>query len=182
MSNHQWSQCDALPIRDLPDSSTGAATEGQDKVNCRAFVENAHRLKMQKNCFLCRVHHGKVTNVFSSAGQLAEKLPCRSPPHRSFLVEVGRRSAGGPARQKRELCLRGCRGREHGCGASSVLRVNYGGKGHREIRRRAGRSSFWKPRSSTSEGSVSRNRKFWFAITGCINHQGPEHEVFIFSY
>jgi len=48
MSNLEWSQCDASLIRDFPDSKTGAAREGRDKVNCHAFVQTAHRQKMQK--------------------------------------------------------------------------------------------------------------------------------------
>ena len=107
MSNLEWSQCDARPIRDLPDSRIGAGTEEQDKVNCHHFVQNAHRQQMQRNCFRCSVHGRRVT--------------------------VAR------------LCLRGCRGRAHGCGAASVLRGNYGGKGHREIRRMAAEALLGNP-------------------------------------
>jgi hypothetical protein len=144
MSNLEWSQCDARPIRDLLDSRIGAATEGQDKVNCHAFVQNAHRQKMQKNCFRCSVHGRKVTDVFSSAGQLAEKLraahylidPCWSKVSRAaarLSCAYAVAEAGHMAVERLQCCVGITEEKSSGDSTKGCI------------------SSFWKRRTSTSE-------------------------------
>jgi len=163
MSNLEWSQCDARPIRDLPDSRTGAATEEQDKVNCHHFVHNAHSQKMQRKCFRCSVHGPRVTDVFSSAGQLAEKLradhylidPCWSKVRRAaarLSCAYAVAEAGHMAVERLPCCV----------GITEEKVIGRFDEGLQKL--------FLETQDLDFRGSVSRIRKrFRFAITGYIN-------------
>src|SRR5207244_3795864 len=99
---------------------------------------NAHRQEMQKNCFRCSVHGRKLTDVFSPASQLAEKLraahylidPCWSNVRRAAA------SLSWLARLPRQ-----------GRGLWSGFSVTWelGGKGHRGDSAKGCRSSFGEP-------------------------------------